>query len=524
MMADSDLQRTHPATVAVQTVRNLYRVGLWFIVVVVFGSSGGGRALPALGAAALIGLTIIVINAAVWISWWRFRYGIVDSDLLIAEGMLIRKKRTIPIARVHGVNLKADPLMRMLGLVEVVVQTAGGGTGEPEATIGAIPLDRAEELRSALLSDIASGAPDTSATQDPALRLSDFRGAFGGSEVTGHEVRFEHRVPFGRLVVGELTSNRVPVILALGLAAASQLFEIAGGDLIDRTASRAAEIALPILVALIAAFGVFAVGVAVAVGIARDFGFVARRYATRVEIEAGLLERRQISLPVGRVQAVRIEESWLRRLLGLAAIHVDTAGLERGGQDGREALGSKAMVPIARAVDVAGLMHELLPEAEEFPREHGVPGRALRFYVLLPTVLVIAAGLASTVPASWFLYRPALPWAIAAALLAGMVTAALRTLEWRRAGVGTDEYAVSFRSGVLGIKRVRLTRSRIQSLDIRQNPFQRRARLASLRTASISGASQTSYGVAHLDEAEALRIMHWYEDGLARPSYARSRP
>ena len=219
---------------------------------------------------------------------------------------------------------------------------------------------------------------------------------------------------------------------------------------------------------------------------------------------------------------MRIEESWIRHLLGLAAVHVDTAGLERGGQRGQQIAGSRAMVPVAKADEVDDLLHGLLPESEVFPPALGVPARALRLYLLLPTLLATIIALAALGPTSWFIYRPALPWAMAAWVLAALVTSGVRTLEWRRAGVGTHEDAVTLRSGALGSRRVRLTRSRIQSLEVRQSPFQRRAHLASLRTVSVSGSSRATYGVAHVEEAEALRIMSWYEEGLARPTTASS--
>jgi len=462
---------------------------------------------------------VLGVVASKWISWWRFGYAIVGADLLIEEGLFVRKRRTIPIARVHGVNVKADLFMRALGVVELVVQTAGGGANEPEAKIGAIRLDRAEELRNALLTEASRSSAQVSAVLDPVGRIGDFRGAFGGTEVRGHEVRFEHKIPFGRLVLGELTSNRVPIFFAVVVGIIGQLYEIVDQSVFDQTASRAAQFALPVLVVLVVALGVLLVGIATAVGVARDFGFTARRYETRIETEAGLFERRQISMPVGRIQAVRIEASWLRHLLGLAVIEVDSAGLERGGQESGQANVSKAMVPVARATDIAELMHGLLPEAETFPETRSVPTRALRFYLLLPTVLMMTAALAAVAPVS-LLYRPALPWAIGIVALVALVTAGVRILQWRGAGIGTDDIAVSIRSGALGVKRVRLTRSRIQSLDVRQSPFQRHARLASLRSISVSGSSKAAYGISHLDEAEAHRIMRWYEDGLPRPRSA----
>ncbi len=520
MMADSNLQRTHPATVAVRSAQVLWQVGLWVIGLVVFGSLSDEQAIPIFILAGVIAIVVLSVIASKWISWWRFGYAIVGTDLLIEEGLFVRKRRTIPIARVHGVNVKADLFMRALGVVELVVQTAGGGANEPEAKIGAIRLDRAEELRNALLTEADDASSQVPSVLDPVGRIGDFRGAFGGTEVRGHEVRFEHKIPFGRLLLGEVTSSRVPIFFAVVVGVIGQIYGIVDQSVFDQTASRAAQFALPVLVVLVVALGALMVGIAAAIGVARDFGFTARRYETRIETEAGLFERRQISMPVGRIQAVRIEASWLRHLLGLAVIEVDSAGLERSGQESGQATVTKAMVPVARAADVAELMHGLLPEAETFPETRGVPARALRFYLLVPTLLMMTAALVAVAPVS-LLYRPSVPWAIGIVVAVTLVTAGMRFLLWRGAGIGTDEVAVSIRSGALGVKRVRLTRSRIQSLDVRQSPFQRHARLATLRSTSVSGSSKAVYGVLHLDEAEAHRIMRWYEDGLARPRGTR---
>ncbi len=515
-MADSSLQRTHPATVAVRTAQTLWQSGIWLVGLLVFGTLGNERAIPVLILAGIIAGVVLLIAGSRWISWWRFEYGIVGTDLLIEEGLFVRKRRTIPIARVHGVNVRADLFMRALGVVELVVQTAGGGANEPEAKIGAIRLDRAEELRNALLFETPDSVAQEPVDLDPVGRIGDYRGAFGGAEVRGHEVLFEHKVPFRQLLLGEATSRRVPILFAVVVGIVGQFYEVLGQQFIDGTASRAAQFALPALMLLLAVLGLLLLVVATAIGVVRNFEFTTRRYETRIEIEAGLLERRQVSIPVGRMQAVRIEASWLRHLLGLVAIEVDTAGLERGGQQSGQMTASKAMVPVARAADMTRLIHGLLPEAEVFPDTEGLATRALRFYILLPTVLTTITSLAVVGPLSWFVYRPALPWAGGLVVAVALITIGVRALQWRRAGIGTDDVALAIRSGLLGIKRVRLTRSRIQSLEVRQNPFQRRARLASLRTTSVSGSSRASYGVSHLDEAAALHIMRWYEDGLVR--------
>jgi uncharacterized membrane protein YdbT with pleckstrin-like domain len=57
---------------------------------------------------------------------------------------------------------------------------------------------------------------------------------------------------------------------------------------------------------------------------------------------------------------------------------------------------------------------------------------------------------------------------------------------------------------------VRVGRSRIQSLAISQSPFQRRAGLATLRLATVSGSSHAVFRVRHLPVADAALIEQWY--------------
>ena len=290
-MADSDLRRTHPATVAVRTAQVLRQFGVGLIAVVVFGSLGRGLGrAPILIVVAVVFLIVLVVIGLMWASWWRYEYGIVDTDLLIVEGLLIRKRRTIRsrvcTASTLSRPVHADPRSRRGGGADG--RRWGGRTRGQDRRHPARPC---RELRNALLHDAPGSALETPVTRDPVGRISDFRGVFGGAEARGRGVRFEHKVPFARLLVGVITSNRVPIIIAVGLGALSQFYEIAGDRLIGPTASRAAATALPILVALALAAALILVAAAAAVGVARDFGFVARRYEARVEIEAGLLGR-----------------------------------------------------------------------------------------------------------------------------------------------------------------------------------------------------------------------------------------
>jgi putative membrane protein len=337
--------------------------------------------------------------------------------------------------------------------------------------------------------------------------MSDLRGAFGGAEAARVAPRFEHKVGLGRLTIAALTSRAVFVVAAAIVGGSLQLVEILGESVLDEAGRTAARLGV-VAVAVLAVLGIVAtLAISVIVTVARDFGFTARRVDDRVETEAGLLERRMTGMPIRRIQAVSVDEAPLRRLFGWASIQAITAGFGEG--EDQKSTTAAALVPIARRNEVAGLLHALLPEAERFPDLGPLPRRAVRFYVLLPTLAAVAISLALAAAATVLGALAAIA-AGAAGVVLVLIVIGWNVLAWRHAAFGTDERALGIAQGVLGRRHVRIGRSRIQSLSVRQNPFQRRARLATVVATGVSGSSKQHYRVRHVEREDAERLIEWY--------------
>jgi len=499
---EAGLQRTSTAAIILILGRSgwqLIGAGIAFV----FFSGLDQRTL----ALAVVGFAFFAVigGALSWLSWSRFRYGIVDGHLIIREGVLVRRRRAIPVARVQGIDIKADLLSRILGLVEVTVQTAGGGATEPEASIVGIPLSEAERLRGELLHGrtmAASASVSPSGTpvvigDDPVNRMGDLRGALAGAEV-GYELpSYQYTLSIARLVLAGATSSQVFVSFFVVLGAVGQLFSMASSTA-DAITETVLALALPVaVVAIVGIVGLVIAG-SVTASVIADFGFTSRRVSDRIETERGLLERRMIGLPVRRVQSVRIQQTPLRRLLGFSAIHVDTAGFGRSENNGQA---RAALVPLARASEIRPLLHGLLPELEFAPTVTALPKRSLRFYVLWPALFGLAISLAPAAVLQGVFF--ALPLVILP------LTVVPAYLAWRGAGVGVDASMLVIRSGVFGRTHTRIPRSRIQSLAIRQNPFQKRRNLATLVATTVSGSSGSKHLTRHVDANDAGRLIDW---------------
>jgi len=507
---EAGLQRTHTASIIIILGRSGWRL-LGAGIAFAFFSGIDQRTLSLVAVGFI--LFALIGGGLSWLSWSRFRYGVIDGHLVIREGVLVRRRRAIPVARVQGIDIKADLLSRMLGLVEVTVQTAGGGTNEPEASIVGIPLSEAESLRSELLHDRkvardSAAAPSGTVSiigDDPVNRMADVRGALAGAEVGYERPSFQYTLSITRLFLAGATSSQVFVSFFVVLGAVGQLYSMAGGAT-DAITETMLALALPVaLLAVVAVVGIVIAGSVTAIVIA-DFGFTSRRVSDRIETERGLLERRMIGLPVRRVQSVRIQETPLRRLMGFSAIHVDTAGFARSENNGRA---RAALVPLARRAEVTPLLHGLLPELETAPSVLGLPRRSLRFYLLWPTLLGVTISLApAAILQGWFLALPVviLPLTILPAYLA-----------WRGAGVGADTSMLVIRSGMFGRTHTRIPRSRLQSLAVRQNPFQKRRNLATLVATTVSGSSGSVHRTRHMDADAARQLIEWLAQGSPSP-------
>jgi uncharacterized membrane protein YdbT with pleckstrin-like domain len=54
---------------------------------------------------------------------------VTDRSLRLREGIFSVKETTLTFANVQNISIRQGPLQRLLGLADVVVQTAGGGGG-----------------------------------------------------------------------------------------------------------------------------------------------------------------------------------------------------------------------------------------------------------------------------------------------------------------------------------------------------------------------------------------------------------
>lgn len=479
--AGSGERRLHPLSWLFVLLSSLRQFAVPLIAVLFFGRRGN----DAWELAGALGGGALALHALA--QYFTYRFRIERDELLIRSGLFQRNLRHIPFRRIHDITLHQGPLHRLFGVAEVRLESAGGRT--PEASMRVLRLADAQALEALLRKREPSA---TAAESPPLLALSA-----------------------GELVRLGLISNRGMVVVAAALGLLGQwqptLFaELAGAAIgpVDRLAA-----GLPLLrptawllgglllfLALALVLRVFSVAIA----IMQFHGFRLRRDGDRLQVESGLLTRMRGNAPVRRIQAWHLRESLLHRWFGRRSLRVDTVVPEL--PQAPRAL--RELAPVAGPQRIDALIGQLLPGSgwPDLPWR-GLHPRAWRRLLLPPALLTVLAGIALAgrygAAALWLWLL--LPWWwLRARKLAARMRYALGERLLAVAGGWIDRHWDLVEIG------------KLQVVQLRQSPFDRRHGMASLRL-DTAGADprRPAVHIRYLPEAEARALLDTLQRKIA---------
>ncbi|HXW08147.1 MAG TPA: PH domain-containing protein [Vicinamibacterales bacterium] len=471
----SSERRLHPASflfIMGGQLKELLLPGL----IVVFTAGSTGRDWETWLMLLVIPYTILALGRTV-----SYRYRFDEGEMVVRTGFVFRNERRIPYARIQSIDGIARLPHRLLGVVEVRVQTGAGA--EPEAIMRVLPLGAAAEMRDRVAVRKGTAEPPGGAAPVPVPTATPVL-----------------RLPLGELLLAGFIDNRGVVVIA---AAFGLLWEFGLLNRVSEAVSGSADAGRGVIRqfarALIgggvpSARYVFLSLLAFAVVLAfirllsmaqsaiRLYGFTLVRDGEELRAEYGLFTRITSTIPLRRIQLLTVTETPLHRLFARVNIRVDTAG---GGASGQGTAQREALAPIVRTRDLAGVLGEVLPGIAVTGTvwQPVARGAARREFIrrAVPSGVISAAAL-------MMLGR----WTFV--LLAGLL--AIAAFSARRyvgaLGWAAGDGAVLVRSGWLW-RTLRVTRySRIQAVRMTESPFDRRTRMGrvAVDTAGAGGAAR----------------------------------
>ncbi|MFJ3159550.1 PH domain-containing protein [Streptomyces kanasensis] len=424
----------------------------------------------------------------------RYRVG-AERVELHARLFVVERRRSLPRERIRSVDLTANPLLRILGLVKVRIGT-GEKTAGGESTLELDAVSRAEgeRLRRELLRRAAE--PDATARHD--------------GELASLDPSWIRYAPL---------SFVAPLLGGAAVGAVMQVSEWFGvqREVIDRVGEvfRTTPLVWVVLTLTSATLLAGVVG-ALALWVEMWWNYrLEREPGGTLRVRRGLLTARSLSVEERRLRGVELVEPLGVRLFRAARVDAIATGLVKGKDDKHDTHKSLLpVVPRARADEVAArVLREPVPPTSAVLTAHPRAARVRRLRwasttAAAPVAVLVGLGAALDVPA--LLYTAA----ACAPVLA--VTAVLLALDaYRSLGHGlTGGYLVT-RAGAVRRSTVALQRGGVIGWTLKQSCFQRRAGLLTLTATTAAGDG--AYHVYDADESEVLHCAATAVPGLLEP-------
>jgi putative membrane protein len=482
-------QRLSPRMLLVHPVHELLRELPWLIGAIVLGTTTGNQSWTV----AVLAYTV-VIGAA---RWYTTRYRIDTDQLQLRTGLLQRKVLSLPLNRIRSVSSDARLLHRLMGLAVVRVNTgqeAKGENGSGVFELNAVPATEVPRLRAILLSDadqhVEAPAGDSSAAGVVLARWQPSWLRYSPLSVSGLlSLAAAAAVVYESGFVGPLQHSR---LVESALAAAQRLgtattVEIVGGAIL------LTSVLLAVLRSLLT-YG----------------NLVLLRQADVLHLRHGLLRLRERAYDMSRLRGGTLRQPLLVRVFGGARLDAVMTGVHGAGE-------ASVLLPPCPAATAEAVLIELVGDRDVVTgplRGHGRRAAMRRWTRALGIPVVVGAALAVVTVIGG---KSAVPLWVWPAWIAVMAWCALLAVDRVGAlGHRVQDGWLVMRAGSVERRRDCLSTAGIISWTVRQSPFQRRAKVATLVAATAAGVKR--YPLIDVPEdlvwAVAAEASPWVADSI----------
>jgi putative membrane protein len=457
----------------------------------IMGGMGVARAMAWTVAGAVV---VIALGTGIdYVRWRRTGYRIGPERAELRQGLLLVKRRSLARERIRSVDLTANPLLRVFGLVTVRIGT-GEHSGDSTLELESVSRAEGERLRTALLAH----APEARGPHREGLLASIAPG----------------------WVVYAPISFLSPLLGGAAVGGLLQFSDWFGAQqqVIHWVATAFRDIPLGwAIAASVAAAG--AAGVVGALGLWVEMWWnyrLEREPGGTLRVRRGLFTSRSVSIEERRLRGVELVEPLGVRLLGAARVDAVATGLVHRDHQEKH-VDHRNLLPAAPRAVADDVAAQVLREGESPTRTplppHPEAARARRLRRALSAGLLPAAVLAVLGAA---LSVTVLLWtALGVAALALPVASSLALDAYRNLGHGLSGGYLVARSGAIRRSTVALQRSGVIGWTVKQSYFQRRAGLLTLTATTAAGRG--AYHVRDAGETEALAFAEEAAPGLLAP-------
>lgn len=293
-------------------------------------------------------------------SWYFYTFTIDDQAIRVNKGVFRKSERTTQRRRIESVGINQNLLERLLGLATLSVETSSEG-GEPEVELKGVRLAFATSLKSTIKEE--------------------------NEQIEQTETTDSFRVSLSDLFFAGALSGRLGLAL-VGFFAGYQLIDQYIEKYVDRVFNELAHLSLILLIGIGLLVLLLAYIGSIVVYVVRYGSFEATLKDERLTIRYGLVNRTEVIFHQDKVQALFIEENWIKRRFKRA--HLSLNVISANGKEEQ-----MLFHPFIRESEIDAFLDRFLPRFKRVkPMQHAtdrgffyvIRWRLVRYIVLFSAV------------------------------------------------------------------------------------------------------------------------------------------
>ena len=417
----------------------------------------------------LIAIVVLLLVHAI-LFYLNFYFYVVNDEFILKKGYLRKQVLTIPLERIQSVNTKQNLIQQALDVLSLEIDTAGA-VGK-ELKIHALEKEYAKELQKLL----SEGKTES---VDEAEEVVE--------EVKEKKILQLSPVDLFKIGISENHLRTGLIIVAFGFQIFQQvddLFQEKAEEYSNEFVSFMSNSTWGLITFLAIIFLFISIISSLVRTVYKYFDFKLLKKGDMYRVESGLVNKRNVVMPIHKIQELNWETGPLKQIFGIYNLVFKQA------VSGRNKKTQVVNAPGCLTNHLEELKTDLFGEDVLSDLEKRYTNK---YYFRR---LWAVSGLTPVVLASVFLYSEWIFWVSALCWL--LITAGYSYLILKKRYFQLDQNQIRISKGAIEHRWKQMELYKIQSVEFRQTIFQKRRSLASLKLSNASGSMVVPYINAQL--------------------------
>ncbi|PQJ32965.1 hypothetical protein BST92_14005 [Nonlabens arenilitoris] len=283
-----------------------------------------------LGVIAVSAFIIMVTLVGPIVQYWFFKFYVTGDELIIEKGWIFKKRKAIPLERIQSINITQNIGQRLLGIVAVEIDTAGSKAKELE--IPALNRHFAIQFKDLLGLKKQHLIIDSNVieTADSIVSNNDMTSTIDSKLIL--ELSFIDLLKVG-ITQNHLRSGGLAIGVIIGFWYKikdvvenffGDIFESVDVDL-EQAVKQPEAFGYSILVVILSAVVMFLIAsivVSLLMSINKFYDYKMILKDDHLEVRMGLLNKKEIKIPLSKIQILEFHSNPLRKLLNFKTARI----------------------------------------------------------------------------------------------------------------------------------------------------------------------------------------------------------